>query len=116
MILGTVSYMSPEQTRGEKLDARSDQWSLGVVLYEMLTGRRPFHGNSMPEIFVAILERQPAPLTESLANLPAQLNQILDKLLAKNAEQRYPSSAQLADDLKRVHHRLNSTPESRVWR
>lgn len=111
VILGTVSYMSPEQTRGEKLDARSDQWSLGVVLYEMLTGRRPFHGNSMPEIFVAILERQPAPLTESLANLPAQLNQILDKLLAKNAEQRYPSSAQLADDLKRVHHRLELDAE-----
>ena len=111
MILGTVSYMSPEQTRGEKLDARSDQWSLGVVLYEMLTGRRPFDGNSMPEVFVAILERQPAPLTESLANLPAQLNQILNKLLAKNAEQRYPSSAQLADDLKRVHHRLELNAE-----
>lgn len=111
MILGTVSYMSPEQTRGEKLDARSDQWSLGVVLYEMLTGRRPFHGNSMPEIFVAILERQPAPLTESLANAPAQLKQILDRLLAKNAEQRYPSSAQLADDLKRIHHRLELNAE-----
>ncbi|HQR36684.1 MAG TPA: protein kinase, partial [Blastocatellia bacterium] len=111
VILGTVSYMSPEQTRGEKLDFRSDQWSLGVVLYEMLTGRRPFHGNSMPEIFVAILERQPTPLTESLANSPVQLNQILDKLLAKNAEQRYPSSAQLADDLKRVHRRLELDAE-----
>ena len=111
VILGTVSYMSPEQTRGEKLDARSDQWSLGVVLYEMLTGRRPFHGNSMPEIFVAILERQPTPLTESLANPPAQLNQILEKLLAKNAEQRYSSSAQLADDLKRVHRRLELNAE-----
>ncbi len=111
VILGTVSYMSPEQTRGEKLDWRSDQWSLGVVLYEMLTGRRPFHGNSMPEIFVAILERHPTPLTESLANPPAQLKQILDKLLAKNAEQRYPSSALLADELKRVHHRLELDAE-----
>lgn len=111
VILGTVSYMSPEQTRGEKLDARSDQWSLGVVLYEMLTGRRPFHGNSMPEIFVAILERQPTPLTESLANPPAQLNQILHKLLAKDAEHRYPSSAQLADDLKRFHRRLELDAE-----
>jgi serine/threonine protein kinase/Tfp pilus assembly protein PilF len=111
MILGTVSYMSPEQTRGEKLDFRSDQWSLGVVLYEMLTGCRPFHGNSMPEIFAAILERQPTPLTESLANLPAQLNQLLDKLLNKNAEQRYPSSAQLADELKRIHRRLELNAE-----
>ncbi|MBP6824121.1 MAG: protein kinase, partial [Acidobacteria bacterium] len=111
VILGTVSYMSPEQARGEKLDARSDQWSLGVVLYEMLTGRRPFHGNSMPEIFVAILERQPTPLNEYLPNPPAQLNQILDKLLAKNAEQRYPSSALLADELKRVQHRLELDAE-----
>ncbi|HMV85468.1 MAG TPA: protein kinase [Blastocatellia bacterium] len=111
VILGTVSYMSPEQTRGEKLDFRSDQWSLGVVLYEMLTGHRPFDGNSMPEIFVAILERQPTPLTDSLANLPAQLNQILDKLLAKNSEQRYPSSAQLADELKRIHRRLELNAE-----
>ncbi len=111
VILGTVSYMSPEQTRSEKLDFRSDQWSLGVVLYEMLTGRRPFHGNSMPEIFVAILERQPTPLTESLANLPVQLNRILDKLLAKDREQRYVSSAELADELKRVHHRLELDAE-----
>lgn len=111
VILGTVSYMSPEQTRGEKLDARSDQWSLGVVLYEMLTGRRPFHGNSMPEIFVAILERQPAPLTASLTNLPAQLNQILDKLLAKNREDRYASSAQLAAELKQFQRRLELDAE-----
>ena len=111
LILGTVSYMSPEQTRGEKLDLRSDQWSLGVVLYEMLTGRRPFHGNSIPEIFVAILERQPMPLTESLANPPAQLERILDKLLAKRAEQRYPSSVLLADELKRVHRRLELNAE-----
>jgi len=111
VILGTVSYMSPEQTRGEKLDLRSDQWSLGVVLYEMLTGRRPFHGNSLPEIFVAILERQPAPLTESLANPPAQLNKILDKLLAKDREQRYSSSAELAAELKQFRRRLELDAE-----
>lgn len=111
VILGTVNYMSPEQTRGQKLDARSDLWSLGVVLYEMLTGERPFHGESMPDIFVAILERQPAPLTESLAEPPAQLEQILDKLLAKNREQRYQSAAQLAAELKRLHRRLELDAE-----
>ena len=111
LILGTVNYMSPEQTRGQKLDARSDLWSLGVVLYEMLTGERPFHGESMPDIFVAILERQPAPLTESLAEPPAQLEQLLEKLLAKNREQRYPSTAQLSADLKRIHRRLELDAE-----
>ncbi|MFN0107285.1 MAG: protein kinase domain-containing protein [Blastocatellia bacterium] len=111
VILGTVNYMSPEQTRGQKLDARSDLWSLGVVLYEMLTGQRPFHGESMPDIFVAILERQPAPLTESLADPPKQLQQILDKLLTKNRDQRYQSSAQLAAELKRFHHRLELDAE-----
>ncbi len=110
-ILGTVNYMSPEQTRGQKLDSRSDQWSLGVVLYEMLTGERPFHGESMPDIFVAILEREPAPLTESLSDPPAQLKEILDKLLAKNREQRYQSSAQLAAELKRFHRRLELDAE-----
>jgi serine/threonine-protein kinase len=111
VILGTINYMSPEQTRGHKLDARSDLWSLGVVLYEMLTGQRPFHGESAPDIFVAILEHQPAPLIEFLADPPAQLEQILDKLLDKNREHRYQSSAQLAAELKRFHHRLELDAE-----
>jgi len=111
VIMGTVNYMSPEQTRGQKLDFRSDQWSLGVVLYEMLVGERPFQGESMPDIFVAILERQPVPLAELMDDAPAQLQQVLDKLLAKNREQRYQSSAQLADELKRFHHRLELDAE-----
>ena len=111
VILGTVNYMSPEQTRGQKLDARSDLWSLGVVLYEMLTGQRPFGGESMPDIFVSILERQPAPLAESIADPPAQLEQILERLLAKNRDHRYQSSALLADELKRFHHRLELDAE-----
>ena len=110
-VMGTVAYMSPEQARGQKVDARSDLWSLGVVLYEMLTGQRPFHGESTPDMFVAILERQPVPLAASLADPPAQLEQLLDKLLAKDREQRYPSSAQLAAELKRLHHRLELDAE-----
>ncbi len=111
MILGTVNYMSPEQTRGQKLDSRSDLWSLGVVLYEMLTGQRPFHGESIPDIFVAILERQPIPLAQSMADPSPELGQIVEKLLAKNREHRYQSSAQLAAELKRFHHRLELDAE-----
>ncbi|MGE0887461.1 MAG: protein kinase [Blastocatellales bacterium] len=111
VILGTVNYMSPEQTRGQKVDARSDLWSLGVVLYEMLTCQRPFLGDSMPDVFVAILERQPTPLSEFLPDAPAQLQPILDKLLAKNRDQRYQSAAQLAEELKRFHHRLELDAE-----
>ncbi|MBL8207989.1 MAG: protein kinase [Blastocatellia bacterium] len=110
-VMGTVAYMSPEQARGQKVDARTDLWSLGVVLYEMLTGQRPFHGESTPDMFVAILERQPAPIPESLTAAPAQLAQLLDRLLVKNREQRYPSSAQLAAELKRLHHRLELDAE-----
>ncbi len=108
-ILGTVSYMSPEQTRGQKLDARSDLWSLGVVLYEMLTGQRPFQGESAPDILVAILDREPQPLSQSISNPPneaVELEQLLARLLAKSREDRYTSASQLAADLKRLHHRL----------
>ncbi|MEP7340130.1 MAG: protein kinase [Acidobacteriota bacterium] len=113
-ILGTVSYMSPEQTRGQKLDARSDLWSLGVVLYEMLTQRKPFPGESMPDIFVAILDRQPPPLSQSISNPAAQsagLERILTMLLAKSRDQRYPSAMQLTADLKKLHHRLELEAE-----
>ena len=111
IVMGTVAYMSPEQARGQKVDARSDLWSLGVVLYEMLTGQRPFYGESTPDLFVAILERQPAPIPKAMADLPAQLEQLLAKMLAKDREQRYPSSAQLAAELKRLHRRLELDAE-----
>ena len=80
-ILGTVNYMSPEQTRGQKADARSDLWSLGVVLYEMLTQRRPFTGESAPDVFVAILDREPPPLRSSLNAPPPELESLLAGLL-----------------------------------
>lgn len=104
-ILGTVNYMSPEQTRGQKADARSDLWSLGVVLYEMLTQRRPFNGESAPDVFVAILDREPPPLSSSL-KAPPELESLLAGLLAKNRAQRSSSASLLAAELKRLHRRL----------
>jgi serine/threonine protein kinase len=106
-ILGTVSYMSPEQVRGQKADARSDLWSFGVVLYEMLTGHTPFPGASTPETFVAILDRAPLPLDGQ----PPELEQLIAKLLAKDRDERYPAAAPLAAELKKLHHRLELDAE-----
>lgn len=100
-ILGTISYMSPEQARGEAADARSDLWSLGVVLYEMLAARRPFDGGSQPEILSGILARDPVPLRSLNRGVPSGLERLISRLLAKNREQRPPSSAGVARELKR---------------
>src|SRR5437763_6120118 len=80
-ILGTVRYMSPEQARGTPVDKRTDIWSLGVVLYEMVTGHAPFTGDTPKEVMSAILEKEPAPLTHYVAHLPAELQQIVSKAL-----------------------------------
>ncbi len=111
-ILGTVAYMSPEQTRGEKADARSDLWSLGVVLYEMLVQRAPFRGASAPEVFVAILHHEPSPLSQLLTNPPPDLERMLAKLLVKDREQRYQSANDLLSDLKKLKRRLEYEAES----
>src|SRR3954463_9545118 len=82
VVLGTMRYMSPEQTRGENVDARSDIWSVGVVLFEMLTGHAPFDGNSPDEVRTALLEREPPPLEDH--NIPAALRNVVEKCLRKN--------------------------------
>jgi serine/threonine protein kinase len=110
-VLGTVSYMSPEQVRGQKADARSDLWSLGVVLYEMLTQRKPFSGESVPDIFVSILDREAAPLSQAQTGPLPELEQLLAKLLAKDRQRRYASASQLAAELKRLQHRLELEAE-----
>ncbi len=98
---GTPAYMSPEQVRGEshRLDGRSDLWSLGVVLYELLAGRRPFLGESCAAIFDEILHRDPKPLRMIRPELSAELERITLKCLAKQATNRYGSAAELVDDL-----------------
>lgn len=100
IVLGTVGYMSPEQARGLPLDERTDVWSLGVVLYEMLSGRGPFKRSTRMDTLVSILEHEPEPLSP-VATFPLnQLQQIIDRSLQKDVKQRYPTVLALLSDLK----------------
>jgi tetratricopeptide (TPR) repeat protein len=100
--VGTVAYMSPEQARGEPLDARSDLWSAGVVLYEAATRARPFEGGTTAVTFDAILNKAPIPVRERNPKVPPELARILERLLEKDRALRYQSAADLRADLKRV--------------
>jgi len=100
--VGTIAYMSPEQARGEELDARSDLFSLGTVLYQLATGQLPFSGNTSAVIFNAILERSPVPATQINPALPVKLQEIVDRLLEKDRDLRYQSAADLRGELKRL--------------
>src|SRR5262249_53415659 len=105
-VMGTAHYMSPEQARGLKVDGRTDLFSLGVVIYEMLTGRRPFEGETNSHVIVAILEKDPPQVSEISPDLPSGLDEIVSKALSKDRQDRYQTAAGLIADLKTVNQRL----------
>src|SRR5229473_5550450 len=106
--MGTVAYMSPEQVRGEELDERTDLFSLGLVLYEMATGRQAFVGNTSGVVFEAILNRAPAPAARLNPAISPQLEQIINKALEKNRALRYRTAADLSADLQRLKRDTDS--------
>jgi serine/threonine protein kinase len=105
LVMGTVQYMSPEQARGKRVDVRTDIWSLGVVLYELLSGRVPFSGETPSHVMVSLMEDELPPLTGN-ANVPPELDRIVIKALRKNQKERHQTASQLALDLKNLKREL----------
>ncbi len=105
MVIGTVAYMSPEQARGLRVDGRSDIFSLGVTLYEMISGRRPFHGPTISDTIAALLVSEPKRLSEDLPGVPAELESVVARMLAKDRDARYQSANEVSIDLKRAKAR-----------
>ncbi|MFZ2054522.1 MAG: protein kinase [Candidatus Aminicenantales bacterium] len=100
--MGTVTYMSPEQARGEKVDRRTDIWSFGVVLYEILSGELPFKGEHEQSIVYAILKEKPKPITDIKADIPVSIEQVVYRALEKDPDKRYQQIEDLLDDLKSI--------------
>jgi serine/threonine protein kinase/tetratricopeptide (TPR) repeat protein len=111
MVMGTVAYMSPEQARGLEVDARTDIWSLGVVLYEMLAGRVPFTGPTNSDVMVSVLNREPPPLAQYLPGIQPELERIVMNALAKDCEERYQTVKDLLIDLRRLKQRMEFEAE-----
>ena len=106
VVMGTINYMSPEQARGLEVDERGDLFSLGVVMYELLTGRAPFEGETTGDVLVSLLSGEPRPLARYVAKLPEALQEIVSRALAKPVEQRYQTARELGDELKRLKEEL----------
>lgn len=105
-IIGTPYYMSPEQARGQAVDARTDVWSLGAVFYELVTGKPPFAGRTAADLVSSILLTEPEPLTEHVAGMPAGVQRVIERTLRKRAEERYASCVELARELKQLGQAL----------
>jgi eukaryotic-like serine/threonine-protein kinase len=111
IVMGTVSYMSPEQARGARLDARTDTFSLGVVLYEMISGRKPFEAGTISDVLALILYKEPLPLARFSPDAPDELERIVHKALSKDREERYQTVKDMAIDLRRLRQRLDVEAE-----
>src|SRR5947207_9137631 len=111
MVMGTAHYMSPEQTRGQKVDARTDIWSLGVVLYEMTTGRPPFEGETTSDVISLILQKEPLSPARYAPQVPPELDRIITKALRKDREERYQTIKDMLLDLKSLKQRLEFEAE-----
>lgn len=105
MIMGSVGYMSPEQARGNAVDARTDLWSIGVVFYEMLTGKTPFLGDTMTDILANIIHKEPIPIAEQI-EAPTELYRIVKKSLRKESDERYQNAKDLSLDLKNLRREM----------
>jgi serine/threonine protein kinase len=112
LLIGTTNYLSPEQARRHEADERADIWSLGVVLYEMVTGRLPFTGDTPSHVIVAILETDPAALTQFVSGAPTELEWIVKKALRKDREQRYQTIKEFLSDLDEMKQKLNQSGAS----
>jgi eukaryotic-like serine/threonine-protein kinase len=110
-ILGTVPYMSPEQARGAQVDQKTDIWSLGVILYELVTRHQPFVGEAPREVMTSIREKQPPPLRSYSKQSPAELQQIISKALRKDQSERYQSASEMLQALKNLRHNLELKDE-----
>ena len=106
VVMGTSLYMSPEQARGKGVDARSDIWSLGVILYEMAAGRAPFTGETKTDVIVAIAKTEPPPIARFAPGLPPEFEWVVMKALRKNADERYQTIKELESDLKKLKQKV----------
>lgn len=113
-VMGTVKYMSPEQARGLILDSRSDIFSLGIVLYEMLSGRLPFDGETSGDVVVAILDREPAPLSEMVDRLPPRLDLLIKRMLVKEVVSRCSSMTEVRNELRQILLALETEGEEQI--